>query len=150
MRFIFLIIYFLFFTFNCAFALDVVYPSSKDITVNAPSIYFYGNTNPKSMLKINSESVKLFDEGIFVQVVPLFYGVNNITVESIHNGKTQKQVYKVTRNKPEPQKTLPLPYVEKNKNYFLYTKTINDRSTVREKASNSSKRVIELPKGVVL
>ena len=150
MRVLLLILSFLFFTVNMAFALDVVYPASKEITVTTPSIYFYGNTNPKSMLKINSESVKLFDEGIFVQVVPLFLGVNNITIESIHNGKTEKQIYKVTRNKPKTEKTLPLPYVEKNKNYFLYTKTINDISTVREKPSKSSKRVIELPKGVVL
>ena len=77
MRFIFLIISFFIFTLNSSFALDVVYPSSKEFTVNAASIYFYGNTNPKSMLRINSESVKLFDDGVFVQVVPLFYGAND-------------------------------------------------------------------------
>lgn len=150
MRFIFLIISFFIFTLNSSFALDVVYPSSKEFTVNAASIYFYGNTNPKSMLRINSESVKLFDDGVFVQVVPLFYGANDITVESVHNGKVERQVFKITRNKPIAEKTLPLSYVPRNKNYFLYTKTINARSTVREKPSKSSKRVIELPKGVVL
>lgn len=138
------------FSFNTAFALDIVYPASKDLTINAASTFFVGNTKPKSVLKINSESVKLWDEGVFVHIVPLFYGVNTIKVESLHNGKKETQIYKIRRNNPVAQKNITIPFIPAEEGTYLYAKTINDNSTVREKPSSSGKRVIDLPKGIVL
>lgn len=149
-RILFLIILCVFFSINSVFALDIVYPSKADSKINAQSTFFIGNVNPKSTLKINNEGVKIWEKGVFVHIIPLFYGLNEITVEETLNGKTQKAVYKIRRDKPSAGKTIKIPYEPKKENEILYTKTINDNSTIRTKPSKSSKRVIDLPKGIVL
>ena len=150
MRILFFIISFFIFSSNCTFALDIVYPSAKELTKNANSTFFIGNTNPNATLKINSESVKLWDEGVFVQIVPLYSGENIIKIESTLQGKTETKIFKITRPKFQPAKSAPIPFIEKEAGTYLYTKTINNRSTVREKPSSSGKRIIDLPKGVIL
>ncbi len=149
-RILFLIILCLFLNSGISQALDVVHPGGVDSIINANSTFFAGNVNPKATLKINNEGVKIWDDGIFVHIVPLFYGTNTITLEETLNGKTQKSIYTIKRNKPSAGKVINIPYEPKEKDIFLYTKTINNSSTVREKPSGSSKRVIDLPKGVVL
>lgn len=133
-----------------AFALDIVYPSSKDVTINAVSTFFIGNTHPGSVLKINNESVKLWDGGGFVHLVPLFYGVNNIKIESVYKGKKTSVTYNIKRNKPSAQKQADIPLIANKEGTFLYAKTIKENATVREKPSTSSKRIIDLPSGIVL
>ncbi len=130
--------------------LDIVYPSNQNITLNSPTVYFSGNTDKNASLTINSEKVKLWDGGIFVQVVPLKYGNNKILIKSSYNGKTEEKIYNVKRNKTSDSYKPKMAEYIKNETGVLYTKTINSNSTVRDKASSSSKRVAELPKGVVL
>ena len=45
---------FLFLFASQVFALDVVYPSSKNVTINAESTFVYGNVKPNETLQINN------------------------------------------------------------------------------------------------
>lgn len=131
--------------------IDVVYPSKTDITVNAPSVFFIGNTSDGADFRINSEKIKLWNNNFFVHVIPLKYGINEIKMVSVKNGLKEQSVYTVRRNKPAGQSAGSIPkYQPKNKDSILYTKTVNDRAVVREKPSGSAARVSELSKDVVL
>ena len=148
----------LFFIISCllimqyqVYALDIVYPSKNETTINAQSTFFIGNVNKRSTLKINNDGVKIWDKGAFVQVVPLFYGLNKFTIEETYsNGKKKTIVYKIRRERPSVGKSIDIPYEPKQEGEILYTKTTNNNSTIRNKPSSSSKRITELPKGVVL
>lgn len=131
--------------------IDIVYPSSKELTINGGSTFFSGNTNPNAKLKINSKNVKLYDGGFFVHVVPLDYGINKIKIESEHDGIIERDTFKIKRNKPQVSgKKSQAPIYVKNEEGVLYTKTIKDRATVRSAAKQSSSRVTELQKNVIL
>ena len=141
---------FLFLFASQVFALDVVYPSSKNVTINAESTFVYGNVKPNETLKINSQGVKIWDEGVFVHVVPLYFGDNEITFESTLDGKKEVQKYVITRNKPVTVESTPVEYLPKREGYYLYTRTNRNNCPVRSSASSSSKRVFDLPEGIVL
>ncbi len=132
--------------------IDIVYPTSKDLTINGETTFISGNTTTNAELKINSERIKLWGDGFFVHVVPLEYGSNKIKIESIHDGITEKEIIKVKRPRPEKksEKKYKSPEYLKNEDGVLYTKTTKDRATIRNKASQYSKRITDLQKGVVL
>jgi len=138
---------------QCSFAkIDVVYPSSKQLNVNAASVFFSGNTEKGSSFYINSKPVKLWNNNFFVHVVPLEYGKNQIKLTSKLNGKTQEEIYTITRNKPSSssvssKKTV---FIPKKDNEVLYTKTIKENSTVRDNPSTASRRIVDLPENVIL
>ncbi len=132
--------------------IDIVYPTSKDLTINGETTFISGNTTTNAKLMINSEPVKLWDDGFFVHVVPLDYGSNKIKIESAHDGVIEKETIKVKR--PRPAKIVHnhhkgTEYIQ-NTNGVLYAKTIKDRATIRNKASQYSKRITDLQQGVVL
>lgn len=77
---------FLMFLGNSVFALDVVYPKSSKVTINANSTFFIGNTD--SWLKINGQNVKLHSSGAFAYVVSLKDGINTFVLESGADKKT--------------------------------------------------------------
>ena len=143
---------FFIFSLTASFAhIDIVYPTSKDLTVNGETTFISGNTSSNAKLKINSEPVKLWEDGFFVHIVPLDFGSNKIKIESIHDGITEKEVIKVKR--PRPQKNehkYKGPEYIKNEDGVLYAKTTKDRATIRNKASQYSKRITDLQKGIVL
>lgn len=147
---IFLSFIFLFLFASNSFALDVVYPSSKEVKINAESTFVYGNVKQGETLKINAQSVKIWEDGVFVQVVPLYYGTNEITFESTLKGKKEIEKYIITREKPSEEKYPPLAYSPKKDGYFLYTRTVKNNCPIRSGPSSSSKRVFDLPEGVVL
>ena len=63
-------------------ALQIVYPKSPNTQINAESTFFVGNTKPGSVLTINEKPVKVFENGAFVEVVPLKDGFNRIVIDS--------------------------------------------------------------------
>ncbi len=73
----FFILILLFFC-SCArvFALDIVYPKTNPVRINAKSTFFIGSTNPDSLLKINDRKVEVSPIGAFAQIVPLKFGKN--------------------------------------------------------------------------
>ncbi len=128
---------------------DIVYPSSQNLTVNSDVMFFSGNTD--GTVAINSTPVKLWENKFFVHTVPLEYGKNLIKISACKNGKSEEKIYTITRNKPV-QSTL-----SKSKNQYiafsdgiLYSKTINNNSTIRDLPSSRGNRIIDLPKDVIL
>lgn len=67
-------------------AVEIVYPKTNPVKINASSTFFIGSTNPSDSLKINDSDVKVSPLGAFAQVVPLSIGVNNFVLDS--NGNT--------------------------------------------------------------
>lgn len=132
--------------------IDIVYPSAKNVTVSAKETYFSGNVDKGSTLTINSVPVKLWENHFFVHIVPLEYGNNIIKIEQNINGQKESLSYNITR--PNPTIKTNIPYTtlkyEKNTEGILYSKTIKDKATVREKPSSSGKRAVDLPINTVL
>jgi len=75
------------------YALDIVYPTSYNVNINAPSTFFVGNTNPEEILTINGSKIDVHPSGAFAQKVPLNIGKNVFTVSSGRD----KKVYIVNR-----------------------------------------------------
>lgn len=74
----------LFFFVCCTrvFALEIVYPKTNPVKINASSTFFIGSTNPGENLKINNIDVKLSPLGAFAQIVPLNFGLNMFELKS--------------------------------------------------------------------
>lgn len=131
--------------------IDIVYPTSKQMTLNADSIFISGNTTKNSIVEINSVPVKLWEDSFFVHVQKLDYGTNKIEIKSVHDGVCEKQVLKIKRNRlSKNNKSKSKSEYIKNLEGVLYAKTINERSTVRDSYKKNSKRVVDLQKDVVL
>lgn len=77
-----LLLLFLFLGGKSAFALEIVYPKTNPVKINAPSTFFIGSVNPKVKLTINDIEVKTSDIGAFAQVVPLEFGLNKFKIVS--------------------------------------------------------------------
>lgn len=83
--------------------LEIIHPKNN-MTINAPSTFFVGNTDPKATLKINGKNVKIFPNGGFTQVVKLKRGKNIINIKTTLKRAEKKLTY--TINVPEYQKSL--------------------------------------------
>lgn len=149
----------IFFTFlllisctNIALAhIDVVYPTKIKSTINANSTFFIGNTTDGAKFTINNKAVKLWQNNFFVQVVPLEYGKNKIVLNSNANGIEEEIIYEIHRDKPAKFfKHKTAKFEQKRENEVLYTKTIKENATVREKPTKSSKRIVDLPTNIIL
>ena len=145
-------IFILFLYVNSALAhIDIVYPTSKRTTINATSTFFVGNTTEGATFAINGEKVKLWNSNFFVKVVPLEYGKNKIKLQSKINGNTEEVIYEINRPKPHKFfKPKEEKFHAKDEDEILYTKTIKENATVREKPTTKSKRVVDLPLNIVM
>jgi N-acetylmuramoyl-L-alanine amidase len=65
-----------------ALALDVVYPHKTIVTIQSPSTFFVGSTNPSVPLKINGQTAAVHKSGGFAYTVKLSTGKNVFTLES--------------------------------------------------------------------
>ncbi len=90
-----LIVLYIIFIGNYSFGVQIVYPKSKNVTINSDKTFFAGNESPNRTLKINSKKVNLHPSGGFRKAVNLNYGLNTFTID---NGK-EKVIYKITRPK---------------------------------------------------
>lgn len=104
----FVLIFIFLLTYTSAFALEIVYPKTNPVTINASSTFFIGSTNPTDILKINDIEVKLSPSGAFAQIVPLCVGQNNFSIMSYPSCPCQNSnaVANVGKNfviiRPEP------------------------------------------------
>lgn len=133
--------------------IDVVYPLSDNSSVSSDNIFFTGNVSTCSKFTINSENVKLWENSFFVHLVPLKEGKNDIVLK-LYNGKNiESTVVSVNRSVPSHNdkntKSNKTDFIPVNEG-VLYSKTVKKNATVREKPSTNSKRVIDLPSGIVL
>ncbi|MCM1338985.1 MAG: N-acetylmuramoyl-L-alanine amidase [Muribaculaceae bacterium] len=79
---------------DSANALEIVYPKSDEVSITSGATFFIGNENPDFGLKINSESVKLHENGSFLHPVKLNSGEN---VFILDNGVEPPLEYRITR-----------------------------------------------------
>lgn len=84
-------------TYQRVLALDIVYPKTNPVTINAGSTFFIGSSTDS--VKINDVDVPTASNGGFAQVVELNYGEN---IFKIISGKDCK-IFKIIR--PYPCKT---------------------------------------------
>lgn len=128
-----------------AYALDIVYPRSENVNINAKSSFIVGNTNPKNDLYINGQRVYVHKNGAFARKILLDIGEN---VFKIQSGK-QVKTYKITR-----KATLNLTYnAPQFKKYEVeqFAVVKNDVTALRSTPIESGiNRLAHLEKGVIL
>lgn len=100
----FFIIFVLILTGQFVYAFDIVYPRKSNVTINSPSSFFIGSSNPEKALTINGENVNIHSSGGFAHVVILKEGENKFVIQSDDETKT----YIITR----PKKTSNGVYVQ--------------------------------------
>ena len=84
----FLIILSLILFAQAVYAIEVVYPTKNIVTVNSPSTFFAGSSNPKEILLINGVQVNIHSTGGFAHVVQLEEGENKFVLQSGDELKT--------------------------------------------------------------
>jgi N-acetylmuramoyl-L-alanine amidase len=131
-------------------ALQIVYPKQVLSQINAGSTFFIGNTDPKAVLTINSKPVKVWENGSFVEVVPLVDGENIIKIESINGWEHETATY-IIKKAPQSQTVAKEPPTELFKeNDYLYATIISDNTPLRAAPNDNAKRLTHLSKGTVL
>lgn len=133
-------------------ALEIVYPKQSPAIVTASSTFFVGNTKPGSMLFINDAPVKVWDDGSFLQVVPLKDGDNFFAIKSESEDKTEEINFTIKK----PPSVQPQPTTETNEyeafkpNEFLYATAIKDYIPLRLAPDDNAPRISHLTKGTTL
>lgn len=138
--------------FNClqAEALQVVYPKNINTQVSAESTFFVGNTEPGSSLTINDKVVKVYDNGSFVEVVPLMDGDNTVKIESAKNDAKDTVTY-IIKKVPKTNLVCPEPQTEDfPENEYIYASIVKDNTPLREKPDENAKRITHLNHGTIL
>lgn len=142
MKKIFLIL-FLFLIGLRGFAVEIVYPKSKTVTINSPKTFFIGNSDKD--FTINGQKAERNSKGAFAYVVELHTGEN---IFEIDDG-VEKQIFKITR--PEPATET---YNTPAQNTFTDCKafmTSRDHVPLRSTPVDAGiNRLSHLPLGVVL
>lgn len=148
-RYFFIIFFiFLFSSLNAYANIDVVYPRSPITSTGASKIFIFGNTDSSSKFYINSNPVPLWNNNFFVQTYPLNYGENIFVLKSVLNGKEESKTYIIKRIIPKSNSLKPPAFVQSDG--YLYAEIIKENATVREKPTINSKRIVDLPKDIVL
>lgn len=85
-KYLFLFLIFLIFCGRVE-SLEIVYPKTNPVKIDACSTFFIGSTSPTDRLEINDIQVKVSPTGAFAQVVPLSFGRNEFKIISTPNPK---------------------------------------------------------------
>lgn len=83
----------IFFTAQISSAANIVYPKTKNATITAPTTFFIGNENPKTLLKINNTQIDIHKSGGFYYPVDLNFGENRFEIKT----ENETQIYTITR-----------------------------------------------------
>lgn len=128
-----------------AFALDVVYPKSKTVTINANSTFFIGSSDPKKKLTINGQPVEIHPSGGFAYVVPLSVGGNNFNIKS---GNEQLN-FTITRPEIRPQNSTASTQNFKEYDNMRYAVIKNENTPLRSTPVNDGiNRISHLQKNI--
>ncbi len=135
-----------------SYALDIVYPKKNSATINAKSTFFIGSTKPKSILTINNKSVKVWDDGSFVEVVPLIDGDNPFYIKSLLNGESEELIYTINKpvstitNSTASQQT----YQPFEQSQYMYAIVEKEGSPLRSNPNDDAARLSHLSKNTVV
>lgn len=131
-------------------ALQIVYPKNTKTEVSASSTFIIGNTVPQSSLKINNQEVKVYENGSFVQVVPLKDGDNTIDIESTKNNECDKVTYIIKKVPKTTPASLNAALEEFPQNQYIYGSIIKDNTPLRAQPDEDAKRLTHLNQNTVL
>lgn len=131
-------------------ALQIVYPKNVKTEISASSTFIIGNTIPESSLKINNQYVKVYENGSFVQVVPLNDGENTIDIESKKDNTCDKVTYIIKKVPKTTQTSLNAQLEEFGANQFLYSTVIKDNTPLRAQPDENAKRITHLNHNTVV
>ncbi len=131
-------------------ALEIIYPKQNPVNINAKSTFFIGNTKPNSNLTINNQPVKVWNDGSFVQVVPLNEGENLFKIQSKLETATDEINFVVKRNTASAQGAPKEPYQAFETGFFLCSATVKDETPLRSAPNEDAARITHLSKGTIL
>lgn len=140
------------FAFNSlqAEALQIVYPKNIKTEISASSTFIIGSTVPQSSLKINNQEVKVYENGSFVQVVPLKDGDNTIDIESTKDNTCDKVTYIIKKVPKTSPASVSAALEEFPANQYLYVSVIKDNVPLRTQPDEDAKRLTHLNQNTVL
>lgn len=87
------------------FAVEIVYPKTNPVKINANSTFFIGSANPKQKLTVNGKEIEVSQSGAFAQIVPLCGGVNKFKIisgDEVLNFEIDKAQQQTTHIKSNP------------------------------------------------
>ncbi len=140
----------LFFTVEPTRALQIVYPKSPNTESSASSTFFVGNTKPGSKLMINDKEVKVYENGSFVEVVPLKDGFNRIIIDSQNDTEHEVFTYIIKKvpkanlmvKEPETENFVP--------NQYIYAGVVKENTPLRAQPDEFAQRITHLDKNTML
>ena len=140
----------LFFTVEPTRALQIVYPKSPNTEVSAASTFFVGNTKPGSKLKINDKEVKVYENGSFVEVVPLKDGFNRIIIDSQNDTEHEVFTY-IIKKVPKANLMVKEPETEDfAQNQYIYAAVVKENTPLRAQPDEFAQRITHLDKNTML
>ena len=150
LKFLLLHYLFCFFTVEPTRALQIVYPKSPNTEVSAASTFFVGNTKPGSKLKINDKEVKVYENGSFVEVVPLKDGFNRIIIDSQNDTEHEVFTY-IIKKVPKANLMVKEPETEDfAQNQYIYAAVVKENTPLRAQPDEFAQRVTHLDKNTML
>lgn len=135
---------------SMAQALQIVYPKSPNTQINAESTFFVGNTKPGSVLTINEKPVKVFENGAFVEVVPLKDGFNRIVIDSKNETEHDIMTYIIKKESKAIQKSPEVNLVEFPANEYIYASVVKNNTPLRAQPDEYAQRITHLDSNTVL
>ena len=123
MRYLILVLT-IFFTALNSFALDVVYPKTREVSINSNTTFFIGSADANSILTINGEKVPVHTSGGFAHFVTLKKGENLFVLKS----NDEELIFNINK-KEVPQsskKSVFIPFSE-----LKSISTAHDNTTIR-------------------
>lgn len=132
-------------------ALEVVYPKSNCLTINAASTFFIGNAKGDKSFQINGEDVELGDDGAFIKVVPLNTGENKFVLKSKASAGSETALeYTIIRPVTLPVEPQSLSTLCEFCGEYIYALTVKNNIPLRLSDNENAKRVAHLDKGTAL
>lgn len=125
-------------------ALQIVYPKSLNTEVSANSTFFIGNTTPGSKLTINNKEVKVFENGSFVEVIPLSDGENRIEINSENENEQDALSYIIKKVPKCPKPSLEAELIEFPNNEYIYASVVKNNVPLRTLPDEDAKRLTHL------
>ncbi len=133
-----------------SYALEIIYPKQNPVNINSSTTFFIGNTTPDSTLTINDTPVKVWENGSFVQVVPLVEGENIFTIKSQCKEQTDKIDFTIIKKIPVKTEIQSTEIQEFPTDKYLYATAIKDDIPLRIAPDDNAPRISHLTKGTVL
>ena len=131
-------------------ALQIVYPKTANTDISAASTFIIGSTTPDAKLKINDIDVKVYDNGSFVQVVPLNNGKNEIKIDSQNRTAHDSVTYIINRIPQKIPESLQAALEEFAPDEYIYAAVLKDNTPLRAQPDDYAKRLTHMDKDTVL